>query len=313
MSDRLVSSCLPDRVALALEKVDKAYRYKISEIRMRVNNPTTLTIEGQNYYLRANGNINSQGKDFVFLSSAELEEFIYKFCRGSVYAYEESIKQGYITRNGVRVGLCGTVFLKNGEIGGFSSYSSVNVRIPHHISGVSEKLVYDIEQRGFAGGGILVVSPPGDGKTTFLRDISCRLSSGINIGGNKKCFRVCIIDERNEIFMPDVFKNCPVDVLQNCPKEKAIELSLRTLNPEIIICDEIGTESEAKAISKAHTGGIILIASVHGSCMKDVTKYSEINSLIQKRIFKRGVFLHRTRGINQNIVCFESEGVDFYD
>ncbi len=307
MNDEL-QRCLPDNVLLGINNLPPLIKREMSEIRLRADLPVSITYKGENILLYK----NSGGESCITVTCNDIENFIYRFCRGSVYAYEESIKDGYITRNGIRVGLCGDVFSKDGKISGINCFTSVNIRIPHHINDASKVVWKSLEKEGFKGGGILVVSPPGEGKTTFLRDFAIKLSKGMNIGGKNKQLRVFIIDEREEIYIKENFSGCLCDVISRCPKEKAFELAIRTMSPQVIICDEIGSEKEANIISKAHTGGVTVIASMHGNGRVDIDNRSEILNLVQRKIFTRAVFLKCTKDEN-NKTNYMSEMVSFYD
>lgn len=297
-----IKSALPARLAASLFAADKNTLMKISEIRMRAFLPVSLTIAGENFLLSVNGEVTKQTKNCIKLTAADIEGFVFRFCTGSIYSFADTIKEGYISRNGIRVGICG--FYGTGTL---TKYTSVNIRIPRHIKNASDRVISEIEREGFQGGGILAVSPPGDGKTTLLRDLAIRLSRGINIFDTERRFRVCIIDERNEIYLPELFSGCLIDVLENCPKRRGIEIATRTLSPEIIICDEIGSDAEAEEIKKAHREGVILISSVHGESLDNLKKKQNIYSLVEDGIFKRGVFLKRN---GEQILC---ETVKFND
>lgn len=155
---------LPTKVKNALNRLSCETLSAISEVRMRSSNVTTVTLNGENLYLCDTG-ISREPVRCVRVSSDDIDEFIYRLCGGSVYSYEETVKRGYITKNGFRAGLCGHILSKNGEMCGFTQISGINLRIPNHFFGCSKPLLRYIAKNGFAGGGgILVISPPGTGK-----------------------------------------------------------------------------------------------------------------------------------------------------
>ncbi|MBQ8759471.1 MAG: hypothetical protein IJZ20_07240, partial [Clostridia bacterium] len=162
--------------------------------------------------------------------------------------------------------------------------SSINIRLARHIPGCSESLMKHIGEKGFEDGkGILIISKPGIGKTTLLRDLAVNLSSENKYGLK----RVCVIDERDEIHMENVFENCCVDFLSGMSKTKGIETACRLLSPEIIICDEISGSEEAQKIILQKNSGVIFIASYHADSTESALKKEYI-----KRMFDDGVFSH---------------------
>lgn len=293
---------LPEKVKEAILKLDSETAYKIAEIRLRSSNICTVTIDGKNYYLSIKG-LSADTPGCIQTSGKELEELIYRFCGGSVYAYEESLKSSYVSTDGIRMGISGEATVKNGKTFGFTSINSVCIRLPHHIDGASDMLIGHIIKNGFKeSAGILVASAPGVGKTTVLRDVAIRLSKGIGTSINtKKVYRVAIVDERCEIYIPSLFSGCAVDVYTKIPKSEGIEFASRVLSPEVIICDEISA-SEAEAIGKSHIGGSAVIASVHAESAESALKKPAINSLCASGVFSHILFLKRNgKGISSEL------------
>lgn len=262
---------LPTSVVHQLEsKFDK-----IDEIHLRANGLSSLTVAGENTELKG-----------VYLSEKDISDTVYKLCQGSVYAHSSELKKGYISYSGIRVGVCGKALYGENGICGFSKYTSLNIRIPHHIKDAANELLRYISEKGTKSvGGILVVSPPCMGKTTFLRSLAASLSKGFYDKGVYTKKRVCIIDEREEIYLPEVFESGYCDVLSSYPKGRGIELCTRVMSPEYIVCDEIGNPSEAEAICEGASKGIIFAASCHGEAFEDIIKRESI-----KKLFDLGVF-----------------------
>ncbi len=287
---------LPGAVRTALAKLDSETFSSITELRIHTCGAVSVCINGKSRSLTNSGITNSL-KESVRVSQDELDSFIFKACHGSVYTHEESLKEGYLTVcGGVRIGISGICSVKNGLVTGFSKIKGVTVRLPRHIPGAGKDVLSYIENSGFPSGkGILIASSPGGGKTTLLRDLAKSLSEGFNLCGEKTIMRVCVIDERSEIYMDGIFDNCCIDFLTNMPKAKGMETATRVLSPEVIILDEIGTESEAKEIIKAHSGGVILIASAHADSIEALMARPHIKALIDAGVFG-GVFcLERNR------------------
>ncbi len=293
-----IKDCLPAAVKAALEKAPHTILNSISEIRMRADNITTVTVSGENMYLTDTG-VADNPLRCIRVTDKDIDAFIYKLCAGSVYSYENTIKNGYITRFGIRTGICGEVSIKGKEICGFNRITGVNIRIPNHISGCCDNLICHISQNGFPdNSGILIVSPPGVGKTTVLRELAIRLSRGITEKqtGKTRAYRVIITDERNEIFVPELFSGCMVDVLGGVPKSIGIECAARVMSPEIIICDEIGSKADADSLNEAHIGGIVFIASMHGNSVDSVLSKSAVHKLCNDGVFSHIYLLDRKNG-----------------
>jgi len=281
---------LPSPVRTALLRLDSQTLFNITELRIHTSGAVSVCIHGKNRAL-TNSGITNNLSDSVRVSQEELDAFIFKACHGSVYTHEESLREGYITVcGGVRIGISGVCSIKCGQIVGYSKIKGATIRLPRHIKGAGAEVLSYIEKNGFPNGkGILIASAPGVGKTTLLRDLAKTLAEGFNICGQKTIKRVSVIDERSEIYMESVFDNCCIDFLSNIPKAKGMEIATRVLTPEIIVIDEIGTESEAREIIKAHSSGVILIASAHADSIDGLFERPHIKELLDAGVFG-GVF-----------------------
>lgn len=186
----------------------------------------------------------------------------------SVYAVNEKISNGFITiSGGHRAGICGTAVMKDGKISTIKDISSINIRINREIKGVSNRIIDKIIKNGIVQN-TLIISPPRCGKTTLLRDVARVLGD---------IYKVSIIDERSEIAacyngVPQNKIGKLSDVLDSCPKELGIPLVVRSMAPQIIITDEIGNESDVKAINYAVSSGVNIIATAHGKNIYDVIR-----------------------------------------
>lgn len=276
---------LPQSISHALSRLDKSVHDSINEIRLHAGGATYITIDGKNCVLSSSG-ISAGCRGGICVTSEEIEDFIYKFCKGSVYCHEDTLGEFYITNEGIRAGLAGEAVYKNGILKSVGKITSVNIRIPRHINGCSDELVSHIEQNGFADGkGILVISSPGVGKTTLLRDLALKLScSPENISG-REIMRVTVIDERKEIFIEKLFSECCIDFLSGVDKLKGIEIASRVLSPQIIICDEIASPEEAEKITRQKNSGIVFIASIHADSIEDVLKKDYVRRMFENNVF----------------------------
>ena len=258
---------------------------KAIEIRIRINRPIIIRLIDEDIII--NYKINE--KDII--------NIIEKICENSIYAYKNQIVEGYITiKGGNRVGLTGRAVIENEKIINIKYISGLNFRIAREVIGCSNKILKEIinkEENTIYN--TLILSPPGKGKTTLLRDCIRQISNGIpsiNFKG-KNC---SIIDERGEIAAN--YKGIPkndigirTDVIENISKSKGIEMLIRSMGPEIIACDEIGTVEDIKAIKYALTSGVKGIFTMHGNKIEDARKNEEINKLIENKLIEKIIIL----------------------
>ncbi len=272
MTEEIIS-CLPRRIAEQFMKYDLS---NLCEIRLVSDRPITLTIGEKSMLF---GNIITQ---------SELNETVSLLCRGSLHSYEKTISEGYIPlANGCRAGVCGKY-----SNGGISEINSVSIRIPRSVYGIGESLCKRLIANG---GGMLIYSPPGVGKTTLLRDIARTLSSPPYL------MRVSVIDSRCELYRPDAFKHSIADMFFSYPKGIGIELAVRTMSPQYIVCDELGA-SEAESVLSTQSFGVPLIASAHAPSLDGLLKRKVFRLLHESGIFSTYVGITREgRGFSFNI------------
>ncbi len=268
--------CLPDSVCRGifnLVEEGKIIFPSLAEIRLRVGGTSSLTCGGENIPMG------------VTLDSKEMGECVVKLCHGSRYSHENTIRSGYIVYDGgVRIGVCGT-FSADGK--GIRDITSLNIRIPHIVRGVSDKVI----DACFTTAGIkslLIYSSPGAGKTTLLRDLAARLSG-------EYMRRVALIDTRGELYIKEMFEGGICDVLTGYPRGMGMEIATRTLSPEVIICDELGDMDEARKILDAQNTGVPIIASAHGDSLEGLICRPSIRLLHDNRIFDGYMKISRKR------------------
>ena len=261
---------------------------KIEEIRIKVGKPIIL-------------NLSFEEKVLDYIPTREdLRYLIAKISNYSLYAFEEEIKQGYITlKGGHRVGLAGECVMSKGEVRTIKNISSLNIRICKEVIGASNKVMKLITENDRVYN-TLIVSPPKCGKTTILRDIAKNLSNGvyqINLKGKK----VTIVDERSEIAacyngIPQMNVGIRTDILDNCLKKSGMIMAIRSLSPEVLICDEIGTEGDLEALNMAFNSGVNIIVTVHGYDINDICNRGVFKELIDNCVLERIIVLSNRRG-----------------
>ena len=270
---------------------------KLEEIRIRAGKPVILKLGVIEMILK------------YVVQTHELVGILQNICNNSIYTYQNQICNGFITLpGGNRVGIAGNVVVKNGEVSNISHIYSLNFRISHQIEGASNELLrYVLDTANNSVYNTLIVSPPGAGKTTMIRDLSKKISNGIN-EINFRGLDVCIIDERGEIAA--LCKGNPyndvgirTDVLDNIPKTIGIRMAVRSMAPKVIIADEIGNKDDAEIVNYAICSGVSCIFTAHGKSMDDLLKNNEINKLINLKLFKRIIFLdEKEKGKIKNVI-----------
>lgn len=261
---------------------------KIQEIRIKVGKPIILNLAFEEKVL-----------DYI-PTREDLRYLITKISNYSLYAFEEEIKQGYITlKGGHRVGLAGECVMSKGEVRTIKNISSLNIRICKEVIGASNKVMRLITENDRVYN-TLIVSPPKCGKTTILRDIAKNLSNGmyqISLKGKK----VTIVDERSEIAacyngIPQMNVGIRTDILDNCLKKSGMIMAIRSLSPEVLICDEIGTEGDLEALNMAFNSGVNIIVTVHGYDINDIYNREVFKELIDNCVLERIIVLSNRRG-----------------
>lgn len=267
-------AALPQRVREEILSVAGRLE-RVEELRLHCRRRATITSGGRNIMTNA------------VLSRAETDEMLMRLCEGSVYAYRDTIAEGYISlRDGIRVGVCGRAVLQKGQISGVYDIDSLIIRIPHRSPVLGEEIVGLIEEMNYTSG-VLIYSPPGVGKTTLLRSLARLLASG----SDSK--RVSVVDTRGELsFSLDSPSLC-IDILSGYPKEVGITIAARTLGSQVIICDEISTAGEALAIRGAQSCGVPLIATTHAGSVGEMLGRSGIGSLHSSGCFGAYVGIKR--------------------
>jgi stage III sporulation protein AA len=261
----------------------------LQEIRAKVNKPLMLVSD----------NIEFISKYYV--TAEDIKNIMHRISNYSLYAFEEEIKQGYITiRGGHRVGICGKCVMEKDVVKTIKNISSINIRICKEVIGCSNKIIGHIfkESNVF---NTIIISPPRCGKTTLLRDISRNISDGMEAKGLKGK-KVCIIDERSELAacyegIPQKNVGIRTDVLDGCLKSEGIMMAIRSMAPEVVICDEIGTTEDMRSIVSALNCGINLITSIHGLDIEDLYKRKVFNPLLENYVFQKAIVLSNKKGI----------------
>lgn len=272
---------------------------KIEEIRIRIGKPALVYIKGAEYALKQGRLIGDRLSDGYKVNEADIRKTLELMSNYSLYAIKEEMKSGYITLpGGHRVGISGKIVAEEGRVKTFSYINGLNIRMSHEIIGCADNIM---EYIGFPRiSHTLIISPPGCGKTTLLRDIARQLSNGIS--GKLKGVTVGVVDERSEIAgsylgIPQNDVGIRTDVLDGCPKAEGMIMFLRSMAPKVIIADEIGNEKDIYAIENILNCGVKIICTIHGYSLKDVLKKPNMQGLMERNIFERYIVLSCKNGI----------------
>ena len=284
-----------------LAKLSNNLKQNIEEIRLRINSPLSIYSEGRDYFIMKDGIAINNPKDALIVDSEQINKTFQILCNYSIYALTEELKNGFITiKGGHRVGVCGKIIYSNGEIEGIKNISSLNFRVAREKVGISNEIIkHLVNDKEFHN--TLIISPPQCGKTTLLRDIIRNISNGRE-NESRKGYKVGLVDERSEI--AGVYNGIPqkdvgirTDILDSCLKSIGIIILIRSMSPEIIAVDEIGSPADIAAIDDALRAGIKLIATVHGYSIEDIKSRNSLNSLFAEKVFKRYIILDNSLGV----------------
>jgi len=268
---------------------DRFLKEQIYEVRIKIGKPILV------YSKHGESIIN------YIPTKEDIKSMIQKISNYSLYAYEEDIRQGFITiKGGHRIGIAGECVMEKGEVKTIRNISSINIRICREIIGCSDKVMKYIVS-GSRVYNTIIISPPKCGKTTILRDITRNISNGIpalGINGRK----VVVIDERSEIGachfgIPQSDLGIRTDVLDNCLKREGLIMAIRSLSPEVLICDEIGTKGDIEALMMAFNSGVNIITTIHGFTVEDLYKRKVFCDLLDNEILERAIILSNRQGV----------------
>lgn len=277
---------LPERYSMSVRSFSRQKDWY--ELRLRTGAPLAAVAPDGNYLLGQRG-ILHRGEKPIICSARELAETVSALCGGSGYRYFDTLIYGYLTLDqGIRLGVLG-------ERAGSGSrlpevLTSLNIRLPCFSKTAADPFLSAIRKEDLSSA--LVLSPPGGGKTTFLRALAQRLSLGFSA---RAPLRVAVADERRELF-PALAERGSCDVLSGIPKADAIRRAIRLLSPQVMICDEIGGEDDLRAVAEAGSSGVVFFASCHAAIEAEALAKPGIASLIQAGVFKRFVVLERVPG-----------------
>ena len=263
---------LPEPLRTELKAMPPERAARVQEIRLRAGQAVQFTVDGA---WQPAQQLLPVAQTALAIGPRMLRSCFAALCRDSAYAYEDELKQGYFTLpGGSRVGVAGVC-----GPAGFADITSLNLRVARQVPCVlPSQLRRTLDA---LNGGILVVGTPGSGKTTFLRSIIRYLDTARRI--------FCVADERGELLTAGHTVHC--DVYTRCTKAQAIQMALRCMNPQVIVCDELGTQADLQAVEAGLACGVVFVASVHCDTLEALNRKPPTARLLAMGAFETLVLL----------------------
>lgn len=266
------------------------------EIRFRTGGPLLIRYKGHEYFLHSDGSgLGNKMEGAYLVSSKQIRETLEHMASYSLYAFEEEIRQGFLTLpGGHRVGIAGKTIVQDGEIKSMKFLSFLNIRLAHEVLGCADKVLPYLFDDGKICN-VMILSPPRCGKTTLLRDLVRQISNGSRMAEGMS---VGLVDERSEI--ASCYQGAPqndvgvrTDVLDACPKAHGMMMMIRTMSPQVVAVDEIGSRMDTEAVEYAMNCGCRVIATVHGNDMEEIRRKPVLDRMIREKWFERYLILDR--------------------
>lgn len=242
----------------------------VEEIRLRVGRRPTALIGSSEHEMSRTA-----------VTEEHIRRVLERATGASIHSAAHAMAEGYISYRGLRIGLCGTAVMRGKEMAGYQYFSSLNIRIPRECRGSCDGLIGEIYRGGFEN--TLLISRPGGGKTTALRELVRQISD--------RGTRVGVVDERNELSATDEARaqfdlGRSSDVLIGVPKAEGAMMLLRGMNPQVIAMDEITREQDIEAIGQIYGCGVGLLASAHARDTDELTRRPLYRELLALRAFR---------------------------
>ncbi len=279
-----------------LERITPDTASQIREIRLRSMRPLCVVTQDGEYAVRSDGTLTAKHGGEALVTRQTIEEIFRSICSYSVHSHQQDIVQGFVTlHGGHRAGVTGTAVMTGEQMTNVKNISSINIRIASQIPGCAQPLVDALPTSPFPS--VLVSGAPMSGKTTILRDI-CRILS------DTYRLKVALVDERGEIasVCDGVAQNdvgVSTDVLDGYPKAQGMEIAIRSMSPNVIVCDEIGCAADADSVLSCMNAGVSVVASVHAGTLEELYARVHIAPLLRQGVFRYVAILGTGKDVGQ--------------
>ncbi|MCG0239065.1 MAG: stage III sporulation protein AA [Firmicutes bacterium] len=270
------------------------------EIRLRAGRPVELIGPGRSGFVTPAGELTEEPGRALRATPSDVATTFQLVCQGSVYAWEEELRGGFVTLpGGHRVGVAGRAVVEGGRLRTVRPVASLSLRIARALPGAARGLLPHL----VTGGRLLstlLISPPQAGKTTLLRDL-VRLASTGDPAAGLRPQKVAVVDERSEIGgsaggVPTLDLGPRTDVLDGCPKAEGMLLVIRALSPEVVAVDELGRDEDAGAVLEGLLAGVTVLATAHAGSLDEARRRPSLRRLLAQGAFARAVLLSRRLG-----------------
>ncbi len=292
---------LADRLRGIIKQVPDRKLNQLVEIRLRAGKPLLIETVSEELLISSQGDIVSKQNQGCLIDQQDLQETLNLMTNSSLYTVEEELKSGYLTLSGGhRVGFVGQVIRDGRRIKRIKYISGLNIRLCQEIIGAADGVIEQVIAGTDDIYNTLIISPPRCGKTTLLRDLIRQISDGIprlNFTGLK----VGVVDERSELGgayqgVPQNRLGIRTDVLDRGPKKEGILLLIRSMSPEVIATDEIGTKEDVEVLKEALNAGVRVVTTVHGRNLQEIKSRPILQGLFTTGVFDRFITLSRRQG-----------------
>ncbi|MEG2118963.1 MAG: stage III sporulation protein AA [Pseudoflavonifractor sp.] len=301
MDERFLQAAalLPTHLRREAEQLPGERQTLAEELRLRVGRPLTV--------LYPDGEATIPGCKDTPITACHLTQVMEIATQASVHTVLDRVCSGFVTvRGGHRVGICGSCVTKEGQVTNLRQISSLAIRIARAVPGAAAQVLPALLERGRLSS-TLLLSPPGLGKTTLLRD----LIRSVSEGEGTVPLRVGVADERGELAAmydgaPQLDLGRRTDVVDGCPKATGLLMLLRGMNPQVLAADEITAPEDCGALCMAANCGVALLATAHGESLVDLKQRPLYRSLLEQNIFRRVVTIERVSGQRRYRVAEQS-------
>lgn len=294
---------------------NKEKLYEMEEIRIRINQPLLLWDGRREHFLdKLSGRLSMEVEGSYYIKENDIHAMLTFLSRYSIYAYEEELKSGFLTlEGGHRVGVAGQVRMEGEKVMQLAHVSALNIRIAHQKMGCAKDIIPFIRTEGRVRN-TLLVSSVGIGKTTLLRDC-IRLLSGDET--SRIHFKVGVVDERSEIAacyhgIPQNNLGIRTDVMDRCRKSVGMRMLLRSMSPEVIAVDELGSMEDFQAVDEVLHCGCSILGTIHAADVMELQQKEQLRKWVKQQIFERYVILHKDEMGNRHFIIYDGEWIKLW-